>query len=138
MSNEMAPETKKPVGEGYETTDAEVKPVLLFLAALGVLIIVAMAVMAGLYSVLESHFGRSETAVSPLVDVEQIPEEPRLQANPAEELSAIKAWEEEELNRYEWVDKDTGTFRIPIERAMKLIAETGLPARESGGSRENN
>lgn len=130
MSKPIAPEEKQPNGEGYETTDAEVRPVLLFLAALGVLIVVAMAVMTGLYSALESHFGRSETVLSPLVDVEQVPEGPKLQADPAAELATVRTWEKEKLNRYEWIDEDTGTFRIPIERAIQIISEAGLPARE--------
>lgn len=31
--------------------------------------------------------------------------------------------EEAELHRYEWVDRDAGIARIPIERAMKLVEE---------------
>jgi topoisomerase IA-like protein len=31
------------------------------------------------------------------------------------------------LESYGWVDKDKGVVRIPIEEAMRLIAERGLP-----------
>ena len=31
------------------------------------------------------------------------------------------------LDNYTWVDQSKGTVRIPIEQAMKLIAQRGLP-----------
>ena len=34
------------------------------------------------------------------------------------------------LNNYGWVDKEAGVIRIPIERAIELTLERGLPTRE--------
>ncbi len=39
--------------------------------------------------------------------------------------------EEKTLYSYGWVD-ETGTVRIPIERAMDLIVQRGLPVRPQG------
>jgi hypothetical protein len=36
------------------------------------------------------------------------------------------------LTSYGWVDQAGGTVRIPIERAMDIIANDGLPARKEG------
>jgi hypothetical protein len=33
------------------------------------------------------------------------------------------------LSSYGWVDREAGIVRIPIDRAMDLLAERGLPAR---------
>jgi hypothetical protein len=33
------------------------------------------------------------------------------------------------LSGYGWVDKNAGTVRIPIEEAMRLTVERGLPSR---------
>ena len=33
------------------------------------------------------------------------------------------------LDSYGWVDKNAGVVRIPIDEAMKLTLERGLPAR---------
>jgi hypothetical protein len=33
------------------------------------------------------------------------------------------------LATYDWVDQKAGTVRIPIDRAMELIAQRGLPMR---------
>ncbi len=114
---------------GYEASDADVKPILGFLVGLAVLIVVALGAMALLFNILESRLGRADQEISPLIDTRQIPFGPRLQVEPARELSEVLEWEERMLNSYGWVDEDTGVFRIPIGRAMEILAETGLPAR---------
>ena len=60
------------------------------------------------------------------------PPGPRLQTNPRQDLSDLRAREDERLNSYGWVDKNTGVVRIPIERAMQLVVERGLPTRPAG------
>lgn len=124
-----APEIERTAHGGHEKTDADVKPIIQFLVGLGALMVFVMFLMTGFYNLLDSHFGRSEQNVSPLVDVQQIPPGPKLQVNPAEELIEVRSWEEQRLSTYEWIDEDTGVFRIPIDRAMEVVAETGLPHR---------
>jgi len=36
------------------------------------------------------------------------------------------------LDGYAWVDKTRGIVRIPITRALELVAKEGLPSREAG------
>jgi hypothetical protein len=77
-------------------------------------------------SPLAGSYGRSE------------PPAPRLQARPILDLQALRAEEAGALQSYAWVDRDGGVVRIPIERAMALLAERGLPAqpaRSEGGAR---
>lgn len=133
MKEETSSETLRQGNEGYEKSDAEIKVVIQFLAGLAVLLVVVMLLMTGFYDFLEFKFGRTDAEVSPLVDMKQIPPSPRLQANPAEELVLVRGWEEERLNTYRWIDEEMGTFRIPIERAMQIISEIGLPVSEEGG-----
>jgi hypothetical protein len=45
------------------------------------------------------------------------------------EINEFRLQEEQTLHSYAWVDKDAGTVRIPIDRAMQLIAQRGLPVR---------
>ena len=61
---------------------------------------------------------------------DRLPPEPRLQTNPREDLRTLRAKEDELLGSYGWVDKNAGVVRIPIEDAMKLTVERGLPARQ--------
>jgi len=50
-----------------------------------------------------------------------------LQTAPTDELRAHRAQEEALLTGYGWVDRDNAIARIPIERAMELVARRGLP-----------
>ena len=52
---------------------------------------------------------------------------PNLQAFPAQDLAAFRAREDSVLHSYGWVDKEAGVVRIPIEEAMRILAERGLP-----------
>ncbi len=54
---------------------------------------------------------------------------PALQQNPADDLRVMRAAEDATLRSYGWIDRDAGTIRIPIERAIELTAQRGLPAR---------
>jgi len=55
------------------------------------------------------------------------PPPPLLQTGPASDLAQFRAQEDQLLDSYAWVDKETGIVRIPIEEAMRLLAERGLP-----------
>ena len=53
---------------------------------------------------------------------------PRLQTDDGnEDIADMHARENLLLNNYTWIDQSKGTVRIPIERAMELIAQRGLP-----------
>jgi hypothetical protein len=60
---------------------------------------------------------------------ETVPPEPRLQATPRIDLSELVRTDDERLNAYGWVDRDAGIVHIPIQEAMRLTLERGLPVR---------
>ena len=60
--------------------------------------------------------------------------EPRLERTERTEINDFRMREEETLNSYGWVDEKAGTVSIPIERAMELVAERGLPVLPPNGS----
>jgi hypothetical protein len=53
---------------------------------------------------------------------------PDLQSNPPGDLRAFQARQQAELRSYGWVDRGQGLVRIPIERAMQIIADRGADA----------
>jgi len=55
------------------------------------------------------------------------PPGPRLQATPERQLAELRAQEDAILSSYAWVEKDRGVARIPIDEAMRIVAERGLP-----------
>ena len=50
-----------------------------------------------------------------------------LQVKPEEDLRWMREHNATDLNGYGWVDQPAGVVRLPIDRAMDLIAERGLP-----------
>ena len=54
---------------------------------------------------------------------------PQLEMDERGQLNDIRIDEAETLNSYDWVDQKAGTVRIPIDRAMDLIVQRGLPVR---------
>jgi hypothetical protein len=38
------------------------------------------------------------------------------------------------LNTYGWIDRQNGIVRLPIDRAMELLLERGLPTRTTGAA----
>jgi hypothetical protein len=55
--------------------------------------------------------------------------EPRLQLSPRADMAIYRANQVEELNTYGWLNKDAGVVRIPIDRAIEVVAAKGLPTR---------
>jgi protein SCO1 len=60
------------------------------------------------------------------------PPGPGLQVEPDDDLRRVRATEQARLQGYGWVDRDAGLVHIPIERAMEILAEHGLPVAEEG------
>jgi hypothetical protein len=68
----------------------------------------------------------SGQAILPITTAGEFPK-PRLEVKGPVDLAAFRAAEEADLNSYSWVDRSSGTVRIPIDRAMQLLLERGLP-----------
>jgi hypothetical protein len=91
------------------------------------LIVVFMFALAGLFTYFKAREAKLGLAPSPVARARQLPPEPRLQPNPTLELEQVRAAEDQILHQYAWIDPDKGIVRIPVERAMELIAHRGLP-----------
>jgi hypothetical protein len=57
-----------------------------------------------------------------------VPPAPRLQSDPAADLSAVLAQQRARLAGYRWVDRNKRIAAIPIDRAMAIIAGRGTDA----------
>ncbi len=64
-------------------------------------------------------------------DIHQLPPKPRLQTDSLEDLRQLHEREDALLLHYGWVDQSKGRVRIPIDRAMALLVERGLPSRKA-------
>jgi hypothetical protein len=111
---------------GHETTDASAYYVGLFALALAVTIALSLLLLYRLFWRLETRAQRSDPVASPVADEPTVPE-PRLQVDPRAELARLRAEEDEMLRNYQWIDQQHGIVQIPIQRAIDLLSERGLP-----------
>ena len=153
MSNQ--PNHANPNGHGdYERSDIGVTGIIYFLIVLAVACGLVFIVVKGMYWFLERQAEAEQAPVSPLVanapkDTRHIPSQyganyekylkegfpaPQLEVNERTELNDERLREENTLSTYGWVDKSAGTVRIPIDRAMELIAQRGLPVRSQSNA----
>lgn len=112
---------------GYEERDASPRGVVLAGIGLMLLLVLSLVVVAGLFYVFQqrqvSAFGTGPTPTAIQ------PPEPRLQVDPAKDLQEVRATQEAQLNSYGWVNKNAGIIHMPIDQAMQIIAEQGVPTR---------
>lgn len=116
---------------GHEERDVHARPIVLAVAGLVAISVAAFLAMQLLFNVLASYQARQSTAPSPLAGEYGLkePPEPRLQVAPKQDLDALRARDASFLEHYAWVDRDAGVVRIPIGRAIEVLAARGLPAR---------
>jgi hypothetical protein len=116
---------------GHEETDADIAPLVKFAVFLTVLTLVTAALTAGFYKFLDSRERVEKAPRYPLAaGVERpLPPAPRLQTYPFDDVKGLRRDEARLLEQYSWVDKNAGTVRIPVSRAIELLAEKGLPHR---------
>ncbi len=151
MSNQIHP--ANPTGNGgYERRDIGVAPVLYFMLGLMVAGVFIYFLVDGIYSYLEKRSEAQQTPVSPLVtsapaDTRKLSTDykdylkqsfpaPQLEIDERGQLDKIRIDEAQTLSSYDWIDQKAGTVRIPIDRAMDLIAQRGLPVHAQGTSGE--
>lgn len=118
---------------GYEPSDANVRVIGIFLVAL---VLGCVAAAFAVRWVLDSFTGGAprggaEARVAP----RELPPAPRLEPQPRHDLREWLARERALLGSYAWVDREAGVVRIPIGRAIEILAEEGLPARDEPAPR---
>jgi hypothetical protein len=139
---------------GYEASDVGVTGIMVFVVALTIFVVVGGVLCYGIGKVINARMNKEDGPNSKWtksVDVRQLgnfPSSPELQNKMAEmtqtfptprvqnddgnqDVADLHAREDLLLSNYTWVDQSKGTVRIPIERAMELIAQRGLPTAQS-------
>lgn len=149
----IEPQKPGPASAGFEVTDVSVSSVVVFLAALAAFVGVFFIFCFGMGKVINiaimkkdgppnqwntiqaQHVGKREDLTSnPQMEQKQLNQmvqrfpTPRLQTDDGnEEMAEMHAREDLLLDYYTWVDRENGKIRIPIARAMQMIAQHGLP-----------
>ena len=111
---------------GHEQRDINVNVVVLFFVSLVVVGIIVHFIAVGTFDYLASR-PWNYPPPSPLAASREKLAGPRLLVNQALDMKEFRASEESVLNSYDWVDRAHGVVRIPIDRAIDLLAERGMP-----------
>jgi hypothetical protein len=139
---------------GYEQSDVRVTGIVVFLASLGIFVVVTAVLCYGIGKIINAHMDKHDgpndkwhQSGDKAIDIRQLgnlPNNPAMQNKVAEltqqfptprlqlddgyqEIADMHTKEDLLLNNYSWVDKSQGKIRIPIDKAMELIAQRGLP-----------
>ena len=121
-----------PPGAEYEHTDANTWIIVKFLVWLvisAVVIHFGLGLMYGFLIEQSKETGVRQYPMAAPADERRLPATPRLQQFAPNELYQFRRGEEELLHRYGWMNKNAGTVHIPVEDAMRVLVERGLPAR---------
>ena len=130
----------------YEREDLSPRGIFAFLGGLGLVLVLVYFVVKGMDAYLDAYQKQHQPPLNPLVsqtetdsrkvsnaDIARFPQ-PRLETNERLEINDFRLQEEEKLNSYDWIDQKAGIARIPIDRAMQLLAQRGLPTRPQAGA----
>jgi hypothetical protein len=122
---------------GPDRPDSEVDIAAIFIFGVG-LLFSAIVIQGMIWLLFQSFAGREATRDVPSYPLaagqdSRLPPEPRLQTDPRGDLRDLRTREDTLLSTYGWVDKAAGVVRIPIDEAMRITAQRGLPARSGTG-----
>jgi hypothetical protein len=135
---------------GYERTDANVTGIVVFITSLAIFVGVIGFLCYGIgawFNARMDHEDGPNSKWTKTADVRQLgnlPSSPELQNKVAEltktfptprlqtddgneDVADLHQRENLLLDNYTWVDQKGGKVRIPIDRAMQIIAQQGLP-----------
>jgi hypothetical protein len=121
--------------ERYEKRDANIRGLICFAALLLVSLVLILLFSKWMFG----YFAETQPLgppTTPFENVRTLPSGPRLQVKPRHDLDEYRQSQSASLDSYGWVDRQNGVVRIPIDRAMDLLLERGLPTRSSDQQNE--
>jgi hypothetical protein len=162
----MADITNNPRGHKHEP-DPEVNPQVSFeradinvfqITGFGIGLVISCIVVVFAMWAMFAYLAQRENAKNQPMPTamsqerQRVPAEPRLSgvvtdANgqiaehpvyPRVELQQMRDDEDTILNSYGWVDPNKGTVRIPIDQAIDVVAQKGLPSKPSPAGLDND
>ena len=141
-ANKHEADSSQSESKAYETRDVKLRPLVVFIAGLTVVGIVVYLVVFLMLRLFSGQAAKEDARVAPSSvsrpapgpGEERLPPEPRIQANAAADMDALRRQEDARLTTYGWVDRQAGIAHIPVDVAMTQILEEGLPVRQPGSA----
>ncbi len=118
-------------GGGPVDAELDIRGILGFVGGLVAVTLVVMGLMWGIAVLFKGSLAGKDPAPPALAEAREarVPPGPNLQPNPSADLAAFRAAEDAELATWAWVDREKAVARVPVERALEIVARRGLPAR---------
>jgi hypothetical protein len=126
------PEISRP-GVRHERSDVNITALMQFGIGLAALAVVSFVLIWVFYHVMENVHGGPIAKTGLNVTANALPPEPRLQQTPIADLKSMLDAQNQLLSTYGWIDRQHGVVRVPIDRAIDLLAQRGLPSRSTPG-----
>ena len=117
-----------PHPQGHENTDLSLKPIITFVVALGIVAVIVHFSLGFFMSRFQAESNAAKKQIPPLSNdmTGQFPP-PNTPVEPRKELAKHLNREREVAESYGWTNRDTGIARVPLDRAIEILAERGLP-----------
>jgi len=98
------------------------------------LVLLSIFSLAGLFALfryfIQTSGGPLPTIMrGPQIDARRMPPAPQLEVTEPLDLARERAAEDKLLTSYDWVDRQSGIVRVPVDRAIDMLAHQGLPVR---------
>jgi len=119
----------------FEREDIRATPVLRFLVGIAITTTVVCLLLLAFYRGMRSYVASLQPPPPHMkFEPRREPAGPKLQTEQVQDLATVVRGQERLLSTYGWVDQERGVVRIPIDEAMKLVAERGIKASAAAGS----
>ena len=111
------------IQEKIEKRDVRFAAILISLGGLTFFIIGSIAAGLVVFKGLNDYLKRCDNPLACMFEAKVETPEPRLQNTPAQDLIRFKGEQKKVVDSYEILDPSAGIARVPVSRAMELLAE---------------
>jgi len=134
----------------FEQEDLSPQGIFYFMAGLAVVGVVIYFIVVGMYRYLDAYDRKHQIPPNPMsvqtgIDprgtmpfpeavgkIDQTFPKPVLEHSELQQFNNVVEKQDQTLASYDWVDQKQGIVRIPIDKAMELLAQRGLPVLPQG------
>jgi hypothetical protein len=122
----------------YDRSDLGASGIISFLIGLAITIIFIHFIAWGFIRTYAHFEPKAMVRSSAIIEPQPAPPQgdpvarfpaPQLQPDPVADLNKYREAVEQQLNSSGWLDQNNGVAHIPVERAIDIVAQRGLPMR---------
>lgn len=122
----------------YDRSDLEARGIISFLIGLAITVVFIHLIVWGFVRAYTHFEPKAVARTSAIIEPQAVPPQgdpvlrfpaPQLQPDEVADLNKYREAVEQQLNSTGWIDEKAGVAHIPVEKAIDLVAQRGLPVR---------